>query len=822
MNQPTNSRISQKLYKLIITNLIVITGLFIVAAALWLVLFIEPQTESIDFYRPEAREEAVDYLLSHIKPVNNITNNLNAPSLKNNFLFLSNKCANADSDQRIVTLSNKINESLTELYDSKYLNNHYALQLQELTDSMCQSDIDMVSIKYGMKLLSDKKRLMQLNWSEKHNGFNIDDNPIGYVNIPKSWLVQSNPWFGLAGCIYIKDSNNNSASYVGDSKNEQVYQLCNNPQLTPPFLADNSISQDDKVDILSTQTKGYKLPPDLNKMYSELQNLHSRHFNKDLIDAYEAYHKKYDERGFLSKIIGSPVNSINIEGADVKIGYNIQLTLDPDTQSFAQRLAECMTTNVNNLTSQFCKTYMSEEMISSANKMYENSLVRSVGIAVIDVSDQSIMALASSHSDCYAYDNGENINIAGCPKLWKRDWSGERLLNHAVYQHASPGSIIKPAQALGIIRASSQLQNPNSASYKYLMRIMASSSTKKLSNFLFCYKTSSNYIVNRDSHGHCPTMEAFKQASLDMGWNANCTQPSPLCGYKDLLFGMPYQSEPMLQSKYFSGRLLTDSKQTYNDLDFSADSISSCIRANGGEFRGACAKGGENLNKAMNEVFGAGNATSTALGAADMFATLLNADNGSQHRRGAHLINEVWGVDQKLLRPKAWRGDADYATTDGLATLPNTISQKDAHLTVNLLYGTLEPTSGLGNGQGTAHLSCITAIKDCSKLYPYVVSKTGTPGFNFPTGNLRTQKVTTNMVEKQCQKDKPNAFLCSRRPYKWFIMGIKDKNTQQWSKAVAILVERNWQKDGTIDESNDGINRSAQIGSILAKHFLTE
>lgn len=307
-----------------------------------------------------------------------------------------------------------------------------------------------------------------------------------------------------------------------------------------------------------------------------------------------------------------------------------------------------------------------------------------------------------------------------------------------------------------------------------------------------------------------------------MGWSANCDKATTLCGFKDLLFGLPYNSDPMLQSRYFSGVLLTDTKQNLSNLNFSQTQIASCVAGNNGKMSGSCSRGGDDLNEAMNEVYGAGNAKTSVLGVADSFASLLIADNGQKQRRGAHIVEDLWGVNQIKLRPKAWRGEASYGQHDNLALQPLNISQSDANGALSLLSGTLLAGTGLGGGNGTAFTACSQAIGNCSWTNGIIVGKTGTPGFNFPTvengQRFYTPNVTTKLVEANCYNPEKPSFLCQNRPYKWFVYGIKGKDGK-WDKAVAVLVERNWTKTGLIDDPHDGINRAVQAGMLLARNM---
>ncbi len=846
MKTTNNVRLAQRLYQMIINNLLVILLLIMAIIIIWLFGYLNTSVSKTQQYNPISRQQAILYVLQHI---NTQTNNVGIKNKKaTNFTFNQDdsKCLVIADDSKINKRIETINANLQKLYDSKFLNHKYQLDKESLIDDFCGVSITEQDLGYAVRILAKKGKLQQLNWAEKRDPFLTKTTQVGYVTMPNNWLVQRNPWFGLPGCVYVGNQlqGNQKISYLGKMNNDTLARLCNHTELLPPnatSLISNATNNNDELPIKSSEENKLALPSDLARMYSDLHNLQSSHFDKELIDAYEAYHDKYNNQNWFSKLFSAPVNSIDIDGADVKIGYNMQLTLDSELQAKVQHIAECMTSNVKTVK---CDDVLSERMQTDAKSMYENSLVRSIGVAVLDVKNQSILALGSAHSDCYAYDNGannqDNDTIKNCPKLWNRDWSGEKLLNHAVYQYAPPGSIVKPTQALAIVRSSPIYQKKTTPQYKYLQRVMASSSTKRVANYLLCAKTSSNYTIRRQQNGVCPTISAFQQSSVDMGWSVNCqdTALGGHCGFKDILFGLPYQSEPMIQSRYFAGRLLTDSKHLYDIKNISAKNVQSCIDKNKEKGRtpmsAGCGVGGDELTAFMSEIYGAGNAKSSVLGAVDMFSSLLIADNGEQQRRGAHLIDELWGVKQLRLRPKAWRGDADYGEYDNLAMQPINISRSEAHQTLGLFYGTLKPNAGLSKGvqdkqtiygNGSGYRSCQQAIGDCRWMADKIVSKTGTPGFNYQyykkegskTKRLVTiQKVTTAMVKKRCYNSKNSDPWCYNRPYKWFIMGIPD-NTGKWDKAVAILVERNWKKTGVVDDPKDSINRAVQAGSILAK-----
>lgn len=891
-------RVSQALYKTILTNLQVILVVFVVGLIGWLAWYLSPLTASNTTYNAEANENAVSLVVDNLGMADVVnqanSQNTNTQSANANLSSSVNATPAKTCDltqpknqARFTDSINRVNQSLLSLYQQKRLANQYQLQTASLWQQACEQHINEDALAFALKTLASPERLLQLQWREQQPNRRNQNDP-NVAHMPTNWLTQTNPWYGLPGCVYIKTAktadnqtgylyvdNRGNATDTGDV--DPLTQLCNNPRLIPVSVKSlvvkpltgaatlpnapasdtnnafnktkNDIqnqangvlqtlqdkpTQDPKKRIASTRKTEVALPTNLGLMYSELSNIHASHFDRQLLDAYQSYQQKNDQRSWWQKLTAPPINSINIDGSDIKIGYNMALTLDPAVQTTAQQVADCVTNNPNGTD---CDSVLSPALQNVANGMYENALVRSIGIAVIDVKTQGVLALASADSNCYRADNGDTtIKPTGCPILWKKDWSKQNLMNHALYQTVYPGSTVKTVQALALVRANPRFKNMQTPEAQYLKQVMASSSTEKVANFLYCQRTTSEMSLQRDRQGVCQGMPAFKKASDDMGWSVNCADKGGVnCGFKDLLFGKAYNSEPMLQSRYFSGVLLTDGKQDYTtkQLQFTESQVASCVKANGGRMNGACRQGGDMLNASMNQVFGAGNAKTSVLGVSDMFANLLIADNGATQRRGVHLIEDLWGVNQIPLRPKAWRGDAQSqetltTATSQLGAMPLGINQSDARGALNLLSGTLLAGTGLGGGNGTAFAACNQAIGSCAWTQGVIVGKTGTPGFNYPTRqngrSFYTPNVTASMVANLCNnadiragKTQPSV-ACYARPYKWFVYGLKDKNGK-WDKAVAVLVERNWTKNGLVDDPRDGINRAVQAGMVLAKQM---
>lgn len=355
----------------------------------------------------------------------------------------------AQNQARFTDNINRVNQSLLSLYQQKRLANHYQLQTASLWQQACEQHINEDALAFALKTLASPERLLQLQWREQQPNRRNQNDP-NVAHMPTNWLTQTNPWYGLPGCVYIKtaktadnqtgylyvDNRGNTMTDTGDV--DPLTQLCNNPRLIPVSVksllaksltgaatlpnapasdpnnafnkAKNDIqnqangvlqtlqdkpTQDPKKRIASTSKTEVALPTNLGLMYSELSNIHASHFDRQLLDAYQSYQQKNDQRSWWQKLTAPPINSINVDGSDIKIGYNMALTLDPAVQTTAQQVADCVTNNPN---AADCNNLLSPALQNVANGMYENALVRSIGIAVIDVKTQGVLALASADS----------------------------------------------------------------------------------------------------------------------------------------------------------------------------------------------------------------------------------------------------------------------------------------------------------------------------------------------------------------------------------------------------------------------------------------
>ena len=381
-------RVSQALYKTILTNLQVILVVFVVGLIGWLAWYLSPLTASNTTYNAEANENAVSLVVDNLGMADVVnqanSQNTNTQSANANLSTSVNATPAKTCDlmqpknqARFTDSINRVNQSLLSLYQQKRLANQYQLQTASLWQQACEQHINEDALAFALKTLASPERLLQLQWREQQPNRRNQNDP-NVAHMPTNWLTQTNPWYGLPGCVYIKtaktadnqtgylyvDSRGNTMTDTGDV--DPLTQLCNNPRLIPmsvksllaksltgaatlpnagvadPNNAFNKTkndiqnqangvlqtlqdkpTQDPKKRIASTSKTEVALPTNLGLMYSELSNIHASHFDRQLLDAYQSYQQKNDQRSWWQKLTAPPINSINVDGSNIKIGYNM-------------------------------------------------------------------------------------------------------------------------------------------------------------------------------------------------------------------------------------------------------------------------------------------------------------------------------------------------------------------------------------------------------------------------------------------------------------------------------------------------------------------
>src|SRR6185503_18379789 len=318
---------------------------------------------------------------------------------------------------------------------------------------------------------------------------------------------------------------------------------------------------------------------------------------------------------------------------EVDAGFNVHLTIDPEAQRIVQETSRC-----------YAGDWASCERAGIAGDkkfneftglMYERAAVRMAAVALIDVPSGRIEALGSAHSDCYQqeYDGpGRNSDCADLPSTPR--YEPDRLLNHALFTPAFPGSIIKPIMATGFLRDESYRKRITgervSGDFLRLQDELKGSDSVAFLNRMFCI----------DKHWtNCDRPRDIQQAAAQFGWNPGCAEASFRCGRLNVLFGFADASRLRddttrmpLGASVLYGRLLVEPVsakraadfQKMSNFSFEPGHAASCSRGDsyGGSGRNRgwrkCRQG--HLVYLESEGWGQGNARATALGAAGMMS----------------------------------------------------------------------------------------------------------------------------------------------------------------------------------------------------------
>jgi len=642
------------------------------------------------------------------------------------------------------------------------------------------------------------------------------------VKISGRIFEQRNPWGGVPGCIYYGDPQTaGKVMYVTDRR-QTNRQAC---------LAMRPKGADEKNVLGVVQRVGGaqpeegvapEAPESLDVVLADLDNI-----RLPWRDLYRAYTEKAPENASEQAVDqtvdgtgGSdrkPVaqahgpNQLARQKHKVDAGFNVHLTIEPEAQRIVQLTSRCYAGDAA-----ACRRLgMSgdKKFDEFTGQMYEKAAVRMAAIALIDVATGRIEALGSAHTDCYRqeYDGGGR-RAGNCPDLpTEPHYEPDRLLNHALFTDALPGSLIKPIMATGFLRDPQYrkriLSERIAPGFVRLQDELKGSDSVAFLNRMFCADK---------GWTNCDRPHAIQQAALQFGWDSGCLDGSFRCGRINVLFGFPDDSRirkdsartPLGTSVMF-GRLLVEPAsakriadfQLMEDFAFEPAHAAACSR--GEQYHGDAAKRGWRKCKQgrllyiESEGWGQGNARTTALGAAGMVARLAAAANGQVSQRMPHIVERISDAEAQTFELAAQQ----FRLADPVAL---DIPQEDAALIVQGMISHKSQGAPSGSRSGTAHLGCIRVFDaaTCNRI-DWVAGKTGTP----PYGN---DGLTLKQIRQKCGQTPASGASfgerqewwtsCSReQPYKWYVAAFKtDPGQSGFNKVVAVLTERNWYKAGPL------------------------
>jgi hypothetical protein len=646
-----------------------------------------------------------------------------------------------------------------------------------------------------------------------------------WVEVSGRQLARANPWSGIPGCIYMgADAAAPAPTYFITAAHGISERVCAEPAMrgdvgtsvvaTPAVGIVGEATPDMTVD-----DERWKVPPSLQTMLQPLEAL-----QRPANVLYRMYTAAASADPSASRALGQ--NRILVGGAPVDVGFSIDLTIEPDVQAIAQKIAACYTGRQD-----VCQaagvTRKEDESKPIGHRLLERAVVRMAAIAVIDVASGRIEALAGALSPCTRQEYDGPGRSAGCDKRmpYPIRYRPDALLNPAVFHDAMPASVIKPIMATAFLSdpdvgarwlasERAEWQRADWPTHDSLRGQLMRSDSARFLDRMFCAER---------GFAHCRRPWEIQQSALAFGWNARCAEGRDDCGKRDLLFGGAGEAAvetslaPSLATSVPYGRLMVEPLRTTqggpirmrppSDLDLAK--VRACAAGADGRHPSRddwekCR--GKVVVDVVAEGWGQGNARSSALGVAGMMAALAAAAN-EESAHPPHLVDAV----RRAGPYEASRLELAVAQP-GVATPleQGLIAPEAATLILNAL--------SYSHRGGTARLACeqVFDARTCRDL-DWIAGKTGTP--SFPNDDVSLDELARLCTRPGKRTRSEEAACGALRPYKWYVAVYRtDPSSPRWSKAIGVLTERNWiAETGRIHGAGDhGPNPAAEIALQIA------
>ena len=657
-----------------------------------------------------------------------------------------------------------------------------------------------------------------------------DWRPDQYVEISARQVARANPWGGVHGCVYLlnggSDGNEALPAFFVKSTRAANERVCKQTAVAGSSMSEKSLVAPEPIagepgpDVAAEDPR-WQVPPSLQALLQSLDTLQR---------PSGARYRSYTEGGDASPGTESSKryrpNRVTLDGAQVNVGFSVDLTIDPALQALAQKTAACYTGRQD-----VCRALGLVRAEDGSNaighRLLERALVRMAAVAIIDVRSGRIEALAGALSPCTRQENDGPGRSANCdPRLpYPIRYRPDALLNPAVFLDAMPASVVKPVMAAAFFSNASV--GPRwLAAERAAMRTPASPSPDSLRGQLM--RSNSARFLDRmfcgdKGFGPCERPWEIQTASRAFGWNEGCDEPGERCGKRDLLFGRSVgaagamgQGEPLATWVSY-GRLLAEPVggklgapfRTRAAVALDSAKVKRC--AAGADGRRASKDdwekcSGGTLVDIVAEGWGQGHARSTAFGVAGMMAALAAAANGSSELRQPHLVRTMRGIASDV--PAAL--DSDVMRWAAAATEPNAVSRDAAEVILSgLTYS---------HREGTARRACeqVFGPRGCREI-DWIAGKTGTP--TFPNDDRSLDDLAKLCAPGMKRAPAEQAACGGLRPYKWYVAAYKtERGNPAWTKAIGVLTERNWLADsGRIHGAGDhGPNPAAELAFQIA------
>jgi len=662
--------------------------------------------------------------------------------------------------------------------------------------------------------------------------------PEQFVEISARDIARANPWAGIPGCIYfgVRSGAEPGASYYLGGIRGLDDRLCERADMrgiaagsepAPPALR---LAGEPTPD-LAVDDERWKVPASLGALLRPLETLH-----RPDGALYRVYTTAGGDAGDPSAPAARPrqgPNRIDIDGAPVDIGLSIDVTIDPSLQALAQRVAACYTGR-DDVCRALGVTRKEDAGHPLGHRLLEHAQVRMAAVAVIDVESGGIDALAGAMSPCSRHEYDGPGRASQCDKRlpYPVRYRPDALQNAAVFHDAMPGSTVKPIMAAAFLTDGADgrrlLANERNdlvrsatavPAAEMLRGQLARSDSVRFLDRMFC--------ADRNFAADCERPREIQTMAAAFGWNLGCADPSDGCGKHDLLFGRSVEAarddggaRPLAFDVAF-GRLLAepvDGKLTsafHLRTAFALDpaQVQQCAAGADGRRRtpddwGKCRR---DVVDVVSEGWGQGQARATALGVAGMMAALAAAANGQAVIRGPHLVEALRGA-----------GPAEAEAPQRAALRIDPVEARQSRIPQDVAEVIVSGLS-FSHRAGTARSACeqVFDARKCAEM-DWIAGKTGTPSFRNDDRTLSelARLCAADAVATATAKSRRDRDSCGPlRPYKWYVATYRsDPADPRWTKAIAVLTERNWLVDsGRVHGAGDrGPNPSAEIAMQIA------
>ena len=171
--------------------------------------------------------------------------------------------------------------------------------------------------------------------------------PGQYVEISARHLARANPWRGVPGCVYLAnraaDGKDATPAFFVRTAGSASQRVCTQPAVFAAAAADGSaaapiaIAGEPGLDVAADDLR-WDVPPSLQALLQPLDSL-----QRPWGPLYQSFTQAAHASDATTASDHYGPNRITLDGAQVDVGFSVDLTIDPALQALAQKTAACYT-----------------------------------------------------------------------------------------------------------------------------------------------------------------------------------------------------------------------------------------------------------------------------------------------------------------------------------------------------------------------------------------------------------------------------------------------------------------------------------------------